>query len=669
MNDTLQRYRQCCYSAKDSGPLEDGPQTLYQEVSRLRAKCETLERCQRNFLGEDLEPLTVKELEKIEKQLEKTLSQARQKKIEVMVDRIEELRKKEQDLAEENEQLKIKLEEVQCLPAIQVARDPSKAGGNKQTRLHHSKSIYVEPQPILLMDRHHQFVSQGQGVDARINIPGKNNPTLDNQCLEHYKSALDVSLILAEDMGNLQESLLLLGDDYFEIFCVDITLYGFHTILQSKCSLATEQNRVFEGVSVVQTPSDEKRLREALPFANACGSVAVTERGAIPALPKKDAVLETPRESLSKMKSIIDIKSILRMKLAAGPKKAGWCDIVAISALALEAATKVAKEEEEIKQKLCELRRLKSAGEGSSLNEDQLQSLVVTYLCGAEREGKGKAGEMAVQALVSSSLTSSVETARQILGARPTQSPFVSTRKSSSFVVRAASTPPVKQGADRQLWFASKQSLSYLDGSLPGDYGFDPLGLSDPEGTGGFIEPRWLAYGEVINGRYAMLGAVGAIAPEILGKAGLIPPETALPWFKTGVIPPAGTYNYWADPYTLFVFEMALMGFAEHRRFQDWANPGSMGRQYFLGLEKYLGGSGDPAYPGGPLFNPLGFGKDEKSLKDLKLKEVKNGRLAMLAILGYFIQGLVTGVGPFQNLLDHLADPVNNNVLTSLKFH
>ncbi|KAA8524926.1 hypothetical protein F0562_011436 [Nyssa sinensis] len=271
---------------------------------------------------------------------------------------------------------------------------------------------------------------------------------------------------------------------------------------------------------------------------------------------------------------------------------------------------------------------------------------------------------MATQALVSSSsITSSVETARQILGGKPFQSPS----RKVSFVVRAASTPP--QGADRQLWFASKQSLSYLDGSLPGDYGFDPLGLSDPEGTGGFIEPRWLAYGEIFNGRCAMVGVVGALAPEILGKLGLIPPETALPWFKTGVIPPAGTYDYWADPYTLFVFELALVGFAEHRRFQDWYNPGSMGKQYFLGLEKYLGGSGEPAYPGGPLFNPLGFGKDEKSMRDLKVKEVKNGRLAMLAILGFFVQGLVTGVGPFQNLLDHLADPVNNNVLTSLKFH
>ncbi|EEF51471.1 fructokinase, putative [Ricinus communis] len=37
---------------------------------------------------------------------------------------------------------------------------------------------------------------------------------------------------------------------------------------------------------------DEKRLREALLFANACGAATVTERGAIPALPTKEAVLK-----------------------------------------------------------------------------------------------------------------------------------------------------------------------------------------------------------------------------------------------------------------------------------------------------------------------------------------------------------------------------------------
>ncbi|KAJ6848961.1 putative fructokinase-7 [Iris pallida] len=35
---------------------------------------------------------------------------------------------------------------------------------------------------------------------------------------------------------------------------------------------------------------DEKKLREALMFANACGAITVTERGAIPALPTRDAI-------------------------------------------------------------------------------------------------------------------------------------------------------------------------------------------------------------------------------------------------------------------------------------------------------------------------------------------------------------------------------------------
>ncbi|KAG0490228.1 hypothetical protein HPP92_007091 [Vanilla planifolia] len=37
---------------------------------------------------------------------------------------------------------------------------------------------------------------------------------------------------------------------------------------------------------------DEKKLKQALAFANACGAITVTERGAIPALPTKEAVLE-----------------------------------------------------------------------------------------------------------------------------------------------------------------------------------------------------------------------------------------------------------------------------------------------------------------------------------------------------------------------------------------
>lgn len=87
--------------------------------------------------------------------------------------------------------------------------------------------------------------------------------------------------------------------------------------------------------------------------------------------------------------------------------------------------------------------------------------------------------------------------------------------------------------------------------------------------SGGFIEPKWLQYSEVIHARWAMLGAAGCIAPEVLGAAGLIPDKTNIVWYESGVIPPAGSYDsYWADPYTIFFVEILAMQFAELRRLQ-----------------------------------------------------------------------------------------------------
>jgi light-harvesting complex I chlorophyll a/b binding protein 3 len=160
--------------------------------------------------------------------------------------------------------------------------------------------------------------------------------------------------------------------------------------------------------------------------------------------------------------------------------------------------------------------------------------------------------------------------------------------------------PQVERGKDTLYPGASKTTISYLDGTLPGDKGFDPLGLSDPEvGDVGFTNASWLKYSEVIHCRFAMLGAAGCIAPELLAKMGVIPEETGVVWFQSGVIPPLGSYkHYWTDPYSLFLVEIVLMQFAELRRLQDYRNPGSMGKQYFLGLEAGFKGSGDPAYPG-----------------------------------------------------------------------
>jgi light-harvesting complex II chlorophyll a/b binding protein 5 len=46
------------------------------------------------------------------------------------------------------------------------------------------------------------------------------------------------------------------------------------------------------------------------------------------------------------------------------------------------------------------------------------------------------------------------------------------------------------------------------------------------------------------------------------------------------------------------------------------------------------------------------------------VKEIKNGRLAMIAMLGIFVQGLVTDEGPATNWAKHVANPFGYNFVT-----
>ena len=95
---------------------------------------------------------------------------------------------------------------------------------------------------------------------------------------------------------------------------------------------------------------------------------------------------------------------------------------------------------------------------------------------------------------------------------------------------------------------------------------------------------------------------------------------------------------------TIFWVNMCPMNFAEIKRGQDYWYPGSQAETPLMGWEKGFAGSGNPAYPGGKYFNFANLGKDD--MATMQKKEIKNGRLAMMAFLGCAVQAAVTGEGP-----------------------
>jgi light-harvesting complex I chlorophyll a/b binding protein 1 len=166
---------------------------------------------------------------------------------------------------------------------------------------------------------------------------------------------------------------------------------------------------------------------------------------------------------------------------------------------------------------------------------------------------------------------------------------------------------------------------SQLDGSMAGDTGFDPLGLSEISGVG--VDLYWLREAEIKHCRVAMLATAGFLWVEAFGPA----PGCEMATAKNQM---DAFWQLWGAHPQYIAFSLIMITIAE----MVGGIAATSGRE-----------SGERA-PGDFGFDPLGFGTNPAKLEELKLKEVKNGRLAMWAAAGLVLQGMTTDTGGIGNL-------------------
>jgi len=162
-----------------------------------------------------------------------------------------------------------------------------------------------------------------------------------------------------------------------------------------------------------------------------------------------------------------------------------------------------------------------------------------------------------------------------------------------------------------------------LTGELPGDVGFDPLGFAKSrEDLLNYREA------EIKHARLAMLASAGWALSEVFDKKIAIALHLTPLIDSTNRVP--SVLNGGLDKVNPFYW---LACFAAGAAVE------------FYGINKSK--SNDASYlPGNLGFDPLSlYPKDEEGQRRMQLAEIKNGRLAMIAIFGFAIQEFVLKVG------------------------
>jgi len=181
---------------------------------------------------------------------------------------------------------------------------------------------------------------------------------------------------------------------------------------------------------------------------------------------------------------------------------------------------------------------------------------------------------------------------------------------------------PLQQSTTTTSLSAMSKALPFLTApkglkGYVGDVGFDPFAFSD------FFDIKWLREAEIKHGRASMLACLGFVSQQYISLPGMIHVDDSnLAPSVVGV--------------SSMVQIVVWMGVLEF-----WTNKGNVTMENMFEDPKRV--------PGELGFDPMGLssGKSQEEKDAMALKEIKNGRLAMLAIGGMIHHNWITGEALF----------------------
>merc|ERR1719231_586870 len=194
-------------------------------------------------------------------------------------------------------------------------------------------------------------------------------------------------------------------------------------------------------------------------------------------------------------------------------------------------------------------------------------------------------------------------------------------------------------------WEADSSKFCYgLPGALDPVGDFDPAGFSEGLTVG---QVKMLREAEVTHGRVSMLAVLGFLVQEEFHFLFVEPDKDIGPAIRhldeVRAVNPAF--------FELLTFVIACAEL--YRSLYGWVAPGGESGPVGGLPDGELRALSEDYYPGDIGFDPLGLkpeGADE--FAEIATKELQNGRLAMLAVAGFFAQELVNGKTIVQTFSD-----------------